>query len=131
MSGNQSHQLNPRHDADFPEDEVPTLSSVVLSGDETVIHSARLKHNLGSQAAFLTEERFEELLSEFRFWSLEDLDLKTLSSKSKQGEFICESDLAVLISKIIEAHSSRMRAEIAGLLEAHGIELEQSDKRQI
>ena len=27
-------------------DDIPTLKSVVLSGDETVIHSARLRHNL-------------------------------------------------------------------------------------
>lgn len=110
------------------DDEFPTLSSVVLTGDETVIHSARLKHNLDSLPAYLTEKQVEELLKEFKYLNLEDLRADTQAAHAENagqsGEFVCESDLAVMINKIIEVHTSRMRAEISGLLEAHGVQLD-------
>lgn len=83
-------------------DDIPTLKSVVLSGDETVIHSARLRHNLDSLTSALAAESL----------SLQDENI--------ESEFICEDNLKVLLDKVIDTHVSRMRAEILAILEVHG-----------
>lgn len=83
-------------------DDIPTLKSVVLSGDETVIHSARLRHNLDNLTSALAAESL----------SLQDENI--------ESDFICENNLKVLLDKVIDTHVSRMRAEILSILEVHG-----------
>lgn len=83
-------------------DDIPTLKSVVLSGDETVIHSARLRHNLDNLTSALAAQSL----------SLQDENI--------EPEFICENNLKALLDKVIDTHVSRMRAEILAILEVHG-----------
>lgn len=90
----------------FAED-IPTLSSVVLSGDETVIHSARLKHNLTSIECALAAG---------------GLSLEDFKDLADEPEFICESNLKTLIDKVIESHTTRMKSEIVAILKAHGVD---------
>ena len=82
--------------------DIPTLKSVVLSGDETVIHSARLRHNLDHLTSALAADSL----------SLQDSNIET--------EFLCEDNLKVLLDKVIDSHVARMRAEILSILEVHG-----------
>ncbi len=86
-------------------DDIPTLKSVVLSGDETVIHSARLRHNLDNLTSALAAESL----------SLQDEHI--------ESEFIGETNLKVLLDEVIDTHVSRMRTEILALLEVHGARL--------
>ena len=83
-------------------ESIPTLKSVVLSGDETVIHSARLRHNLDHLTSALAAESL----------SMQDENI--------ESEFICEDNLKLLLDKVIDSHVARMRAEILSILEVHG-----------
>ncbi len=85
-----------------PGDDIPMLKSVVLSGDETVIHSARVRHNLDNLTSALAAESL--------YWQDDKI----------KSEAIQEDSLKLLIDRVIDSHVTGMRAEIMAILENHG-----------
>lgn len=100
---NELHNHQPSgHGDNGSIDNIPTLKSVVLTGDETVIHSARVRHNLDNLTSALAAESLS--------WQ----------DETATAESIREDSLKLLIDRVIDSHVAGMRAEILAILETHG-----------
>ena len=99
----QSHETTHSRVTNHQVDDIPTLKSVVLTGDETIIQSARVRHYLDNLTSALAAESLS--------WHDDTVEPRKIH----------EDYLKLMIDRVIDSHVAGMRAEILAILDTHGV----------